>query len=544
LSKKYYVTTAIDYANGLPHLGHALEKVGADAVARYRRGLGQDVHFVIGMDEHGQNVLQSAQESKVTPNEWVDGIAEKFRGAWKVLGISQDDFIRTTQDRHHRAVQEMVRRLESSGDLYTDTYSGYYCVRCEAYKTEDELVPPQGVEDAPGSASDVGGETETAGDASGDPSRGEAGAAGGKSDLRCPLHPSRKIEWMQEENWFFRLSRYRDPLLELLEKRPEFILPEIRRNEILRVLEGGLDDISVSRARLPWGVPWPGDDDQTVYVWLDALTNYLSAIGFPEPGYEEYWPADVHVIGKDITRFHCIYWPAFLMSAGLPLPDLVWVHGFVTYGGRKMSKSEGVTFDLDEALERHGPEALRYYLLREVPWNGDGDITRERFDERYTAELANDLGNLASRVLAMIERYRNGVIPSGAGTELRDKGRVAIEEYRSVMDEHLLHKGIEVARGLTSAANGFVEVQAPWELAKKEKEAGEPSEDLSATLADLAWSLVVLASLHHPFIPRKMESLAGRLGLESVPTLDALPDLDLVGNEVDRGEPLFPRSDL
>ncbi|MDX1568183.1 MAG: methionine--tRNA ligase, partial [Longimicrobiales bacterium] len=408
MSEKYYITTAIDYANGLPHLGHALEKVGADAVARYRRGRGRDVHFVIGMDEHGQNVLQSAQESDVTPNEWVDGIAERFRSAWKTLGISQDDFIRTTQDRHHRAVHEMVRRLDASGDLYTDTYSGYYCVRCEAYKTEDELRPAEGSEGEEGTSDEETG------------------------DLRCPLHPSREIQWMEEENWFFRLSRYRDPLLELLEKRPEFILPEIRRNEILRVLEGGLDDISVSRSRLPWGVPWPGDDDQTVYVWLDALTNYLSATGFPDDGYEEYWPADVHVIGKDITRFHCIYWPAFLMSAGLPLPKLVWVHGFVTYGGRKMSKSEGVTFDLDEAVERHGPEALRYYLLREIPWNGDGDITRERFDERYTAELANDLGNLANRVLAMIERYRDGVVPTGAPTELRDRGRIAMEEYRGV----------------------------------------------------------------------------------------------------------------
>ncbi|MFP3947538.1 MAG: methionine--tRNA ligase [Longimicrobiales bacterium] len=529
-SKNYYITTAIDYANGLPHLGHALEKVGADAVARYRRGRGGNVHFVIGMDEHGQNVLQSAQESGITPNEWVDGIAEHFRDAWRTLSISHDDFIRTTQDRHHRAVREMVRRLEASGDLYTDTYSGYYCVRCEAYKTEDELVPAGDGEDGSGQA----GATGEDGPADGDSREG----------LRCPLHPSREIQWMEEENWFFRLSRYRDPLLELLEERPDFILPEIRRNEILRVLEGGLDDISVSRSRLPWGVPWPDDQEQTVYVWLDALTNYLSAIGFPDEGYEEFWPADVHVIGKDITRFHCIYWPAFLMSAGLPLPKLVWVHGFVTYGGRKMSKSEGVTFDLDEAVERHGPEALRYYLLREVPWNGDGDITRERFDERYTAELANDLGNLASRVLAMIERYRDGVIPAGTPTELRDRGRLAVEEYRAVMDEHLLHKGIEVARGLTSVANGFVESRAPWERSKEEKESGEESDALSATLADLAWALAVLASLNHPFLPGKMDSLAHRLGLESVPDLDALPDLDLEGNEVDRGEPLFPRPDL
>jgi len=503
---KYYITTAIDYANGLPHLGHALEKIGADTVARYRRRRGEDVHFVMGMDEHGQNVLQSAEREGVTPQEWVDGITASFRAAWHALDISNDDFIRTTEPRHRRAVQEMVRRMDAAGDLYKDTYAGYYCVRCEGYKTEDELIRDQ-----------------------------ESG------DLRCPLHPSRQIDWMEEENWFFRLSRYRDPLLRLLDERPEFVLPDIRRNEVRKVLEGGLEDISVSRSRLPWGIPWPGEEGQTVYVWLDALTNYLSAVGFPEKGYREWWPADVHVIGKDITRFHCVYWPAFLMSAGVELPRTVWAHGFVTYGGRRMSKSEGVTFELDEAMERHGPEALRYYLLREVPWDGDGDITRERFDERYTAELANDLGNLASRVLAMVERYRDGVVPADAGTTpLRDKGREAVERYREAMDQSLLHRGIDAARGLTAAANVFVEESAPWELAKDEARAAE----LDAALADLAWALATLAALHHPFLPETMEELARRLGLDGVPILSRLDDLDLGDNVVERGEPLFPRPDL
>ena len=508
-TKKYYVTTAIDYANGLPHLGHALEKIGADAVARYRRRRGEAVHFVMGMDEHGQNVLQSAEQEGVTPQEWVNGIAREFEDAWDVLDIGHDDFIRTTQPRHHRAVQEMVRRIDEAGDLYKDTYAGYYCVRCEAYKTEDELVPAE---------------------------------EEGEDDLRCPLHLSRPIQWMEEENWFFRLSRYRDPLLELLEERPEFVRPEIRRNEIRRVLEGGLEDISVSRSRLPWGVPWPGEEDHTVYVWLDALTNYLSAVGFPDDEYRKWWPADLHVIGKDITRFHCIYWPAFLMSAEVELPRTVWAHGFVTYGGRRMSKSEGVTFDLEEAVGRHGPEALRYYLLREVPWDGDGDITRERFDERYTAELANDLGNLASRVLAMIERYREGTVPAGGGgdTSLRSRALEAVDEYRQAMDEHLLHRGIEAGRALTAAANGYVEESAPWELAKDENRSAE----LDAVLGDLAWSLAVLAALHHPFLPRKMEDLAGRLGLHEVPNLGELEALDLAGASVDRGDPLFPRADL
>ncbi len=503
----YYITTAIDYANGLPHLGHALEKIGADTMARYRRRRGDPVHFVMGMDEHGQNVLQSAEEAGITPQEWVDRIARKFDEAWETLGIGHDDFIRTTQPRHHRAVQEMVRRIGASGDLYKDRYSGYYCVRCEAYKAEDELVVPD----------------------DGDP-----------EDLRCPLHRSREIDWMEEENWFFRLSRYRDDLLELLEERPEFALPEIRRNEIRRVLEDGLDDISVSRSRLPWGVPWPDDEDQTVYVWLDALTNYLSAVGFPDDEYRRYWPADLHVIGKDITRFHCIYWPAFLMSAGLELPGTVWAHGFVTYGGRRMSKSEGVTFELDEATGRHGAEALRYYLLREVPWDGDGDITRERFDERYTAELANDLGNLANRSLAMVERYRDGVVPEARPTRLRERGLEAVKAYREAMGRHLLHRGVEAALEFTGVANGYVEEQAPWELVRDDTR----SEELDATLADLAWALAVLAALYHPYLPRKMESLAHRLGLEDVPILTELEDLDLGGHAVERGEPLFPRPDL
>jgi len=321
--------------------------------------------------------------------------------------------------------------------------------------------------------------------------------------------------------------------------RTHELAAEIRRNEVRKVIEGGLDDISVSRTRLPWGVPWPGDEEQTVYVWLDALTNYLSAIGFPDPEYRRFWPADVHVIGKDITRFHCIYWPAFLLSAGVDLPRTVWAHGFVTYGGRRMSKSEGVTYGLDEAIEQHGPEPLRYYLLREVPWDGDGDITRERFDERYTAELANDLGNLANRVLAMVERYRDGVVPEGGGTRLRERSVEAVSDYREAMDAQLLHRGIDVARALTSAANVFVEEQAPWALARDE----EGADELDRTLGDLVHALAVLATLHHPYLPGRMKELADRLGLDEVPSLAALSALSLAGCEVRKGDPLFPRPD-
>jgi methionyl-tRNA synthetase len=501
----YYITTAIDYANGPPHIGHALEKIGADAIARYHRLKGEEVHFVIGMDEHGLKVMQSAEAGGVTPQEWVDGIAERFRSAWDRLQISRDDFIRTTEPRHRRAVEAMIERLQAAGDLYTATYAGYYCVGCEAFKAEDELIL------APG---DEGGQA-----------------------YRCPIHLNRPIEWMEEENWFFRLSRYQDRLQALVDEHPEFVQPEIRRNEIRRVIESGLEDISVSRARLPWGVPWPGDPDQTVYVWIDALTNYLSAVGFPEPRYTEWWPAQLHVVGKDITRFHCIYWPAMLMSAELELPRTVWAHGFLTYEGRRFSKSEGIWVELDDAIERHGPDALRYYLLSEVPWNGDGDFSWNRFDERYTAELANDLGNLVNRVLSMIERYRDGIIPAGETTSLDVQREAALTRYRDAMDRHLLHQGSAIALELAAAANLFVAEQAPWQQAKDPAQ----SAALDATLASLARTLATLATLFEPFMPTKMADLASRLGLERVVPLAEIATADLTGRGITRGDVLFPR---
>jgi methionyl-tRNA synthetase len=502
---RYYITTAIDYANGPPHIGHALEKIGADSIARYHRLKGEAVHFVMGMDEHGLKVMQSAEAAGVTPSEWVDGIAQEFLAAWSRLEISHNDFIRTTEPRHRRAVEAMIERMQAAGDLYTATYAGYYCVGCEAFKSEDELILSPG---------------------------DQAGPA-----LRCPIHLTRPVEWMEEVNWFFRLSRYQDRLQALLDERPEFVQPEIRRNEIRRVVEGGLEDISVSRARLPWGVPWPEDPDQTVYVWIDALTNYLSAVGFPDPEYTEWWPAQLHVVGKDITRFHCIYWPAMLMSAGIELPQAVWAHGFLTYEGRRFSKSEGVWVELDDAIDRHGPDALRYFLLSEVPWNGDGDFSWKRFDERYTAELANDLGNLVNRVLSMIERYRGGIIPAGEPTSLDEKRAAMLSRYRTAMDKHLLHQGAAAALELTSAANLFVAERAPWQQAKDHEQA--PA--LDATLAALARTLATLATLFEPFMPRKMADLSGWLGLESIAGLDEVATIDLAGRTITKGEVLFPR---
>jgi methionyl-tRNA synthetase len=522
----HYITTAIDYANGPPHLGHALEKIGADAMARYRRRKGEAVHYVVGMDEHGLKVLQSAEERGISPQEWVDELSARFAAAWESLHVSNDDFIRTTQDRHRRGAQELVRRIAAAGDLYQATYAGYYCVGCEAYKTEDDL---EGAATA-GPEAPAGSTAEPASAGSG-PARA--------TRLRCPLHPSRALEWMEEENWFFRLSRYQDRLLHLLDERPEFVQPEIRRNEIRRVIEGGLEDISVSRARLGWGVPWPDDEAHVIYVWIEALSNYLSATGFPDPGYERYWPADTHVIGKDITRFHCVYWPAMLMSAGLPLPHTVWAHGFINFGGGKMSKSEGVTATVDDAARRHGADALRYYLLRDVPWNGDGDFSWARFDDVYTAELANDLGNLASRTLAMIQKYRDGVVPAGGRTDLDARLSDALVRYRAAMEANLLHQGIAAAMELADAANGFIEERAPWAQAKDP----DLADQLDATLGTLARTLAALATLLEPFMPERMRALVGDLGLDEIPMLVDVAGLDLAGRTVRRGDVLFPRPD-
>jgi methionyl-tRNA synthetase len=497
----YYITAAIDYANGPPHLGHAIEKIGIDAMARYRRLAGRRVHFLLGMDEHGLKVQQSAEAAGISPQQWVDGIAERFQAAWQRLGISNDDFIRTTQPRHRHAVEEMVRRMAVAGDFYRGSYEGYYCVGCEAFKREDELVRDAGEE------------------------------------LRCPVHPSRTVQWTREENWFFRLSKYQDRLLALLAERPDFVQPESRANEIRRVLEAGLEDISVSRARLPWGIPWPGDAEHTVYVWIDALTNYLAAAGFPDGDYARLWPADCHVIGKDITRFHCIYWPAMLLSAGLELPRSVWAHGFVTVAGGKLSKSEGgVRYELEEMIERHGPDAFRYYLLREIPWNGDGEFSLERFDERYVSELANNVGNLANRTLSMIERYRAGTVPAGGVPAMDEQIAATLERYRTVMDANLLHQGVAAAMELAAFANGFVEARAPWAQAKAP---GQPG--LDDTLAALARAVATLATLLFPVMPGKMGELASRTGLAGPAGLDELPTLDLAGRPAHRGAVLFPR---
>jgi methionyl-tRNA synthetase len=465
---RFYLTTAIDYANGDPHLGHALEKIGADCVARYRRLRGDHVHFVMGMDEHGQKVAQSAEQAGMAPQAWADTIAARFAETWSRLLCSNDDWIRTTEDRHKRSVTRFIEliRERNPTDIYVDEYEGLYCVGCEEFKQESQIV-----------------------------------------DGRCIEHPSRDLERRRERNYFFRLSRWGPRVLELIRSGELAVEPAIRRNEVIRVLEDGLEDISISRVRFAWGIPFPGDPEHTVYVWFDALINYLSATGFPEPGYERLWPAHLHVIGKGISRLHCALWPAMLLSAGLPLQRKVWAHGYVQWGGAKVSKSEGGAVSLDLAVERHGPDALRYFLLREVGFEADGNFTWERFDERYTADLADGLGNLVSRSLAMIARYREGIVPEGPAGMLDEEGLRAVAAYENAMDRLDLRAGADAAWVLVSAANLYIQRSAPWALAK-EGRTGE----LDAVLAALERTLWRLAVLTTPFMPGKAQLIWAALG--------------------------------
>ncbi len=498
---KFFLTTAIDYSNGDPHLGHALEKVGADAIARYRRLRGDAVHFLMGMDEHSQSVLQAAARAGVAPQEWVDLMAARFEEYWQRLECSNDDWIRTTEPRHARSVTELLRRIQqlNPDDLYVAEYEGLYCTGCEEFKQESQIV-----------------------------------------DGHCIEHPTLELVHTRERNHFFRLSRYRDQVLGLISRGEFKVEPGIRRNEVVRLLEGGLQDISVSRLRQPWGIPFPGDAEQTVYVWFDALINYLSATGFPESGYQRLWPADLHVIGKGITRFHCVIWPAMLLSAKLEVPRSVWAHGYVQWEGAKMSKTSGTAVTLDEAIERHGPDALRYFLLREVGFEADGNFTWERFDERYTADLADGLGNLASRSLAMLVKYREGVVPSAANsTALDQSARTSLTAFIGAMDALDLRGGAEAAWTLVSAANLFVQQTAPWALAKAGK-----NEELQEVLAALARTLARLAILTSPFTPGKAQALWEMLGMEGEvarASLNSVAQPEVAGRRIQRSEVLFPK---
>jgi methionyl-tRNA synthetase len=468
---KYFLTTAIDFVNSKPHLGTAYEKITADVIARYKRLAGFDTWFLMGNDEHSQNVFRRAQELGQDPLAYCDEMERVFTAVWKRLDVSNNDFIRTTDPRRHKpAVQKMVQACYDAGDIYAGVYEGWYCVGCEAFKQEKDLV-----------------------------------------NGFCPVHPTTKPEWIREKNWFFRLSKYQQPLLTHYAAHPRFIEPEVRRNEILRLVEAGLEDISVSRAGQSWGIPLPFDPQSVVYVWFDALINYAAAVGYgwDDARCAKWWPADLHVIGKDITRFHCVIWPAMLMSAKLALPHQVFGHGWISVNGQRMSKSLGNVVDPVDAADRFGTDPLRLYLVKEVPYGGDGDFTWERLGEKYNADLANNLGNLVSRVSAMTERYRGGtVVASSSSERLAGVAGDALSDYRRAMDALMLHEAVAAAFRIVDAANLFIADTQPWALAKDAANADR----LTSVLAEVAEAVRIAAVLLVPVMPSSAAEILRRMG--------------------------------
>jgi len=480
---RFYLTTAIDYVNSRPHLGTAYEKVTADVIARYKRLAGVRTWFVMGNDEHSQNVYKRARELGEEPLAYCDRMEAEFREVWARLSVSFDDFIRTTEPRHRVSVQRLVEACRASGDVYEGEYEGWYCVSCEAFKQEKDLV-----------------------------------------DGKCSIHLTTP-DWIREKNYFFRLSRYQQPLLAHYAAHPEFIQPEVRRNEILRLVEAGLEDISISRAGQSWGIPLPFDEQSVVYVWFDALINYASAVGYGTDAahFAKWWPADLHVVGKDITRFHCVFWPAMLMSAGLALPRQVFGHGWVHLKGQKMSKTLGTAVDPLDAAARLGADPLRLYLVKEIPYGGDGDFSWDRFEERYNVDLANNLGNLVSRITSMADRYRGlRLEPAAAGTgRLAGVATDVLAAYIGAMDRFALHEAAAAAFRLVDATNEFIAESEPWVLARDPGHADR----LSQVLFDAAEALRITGILLQPVMPTASVEILRRAG-ETRPVRDLVLSRD------------------
>jgi methionyl-tRNA synthetase len=526
----YYVTTPIYYVNAEPHLGHAYSTIAADVLARHMRQRGEDVFFLTGTDEHGEPVAQAAEREGTAPQELADRNAERFRALMPTIDVSNDFFIRTTDPEHVARVREIAQTVYDNGYVYEGTYEGWYCPRCADFKTEAELGP-------------------------------------GNS---CPIHEIPLVR-EQEDNWFFRLSAFEGDLRRLYAERHDFVLPAFRRNEALAFIESGLQDVSLSRPKLGWGVPLPWDEGQVMYVWFDALLNYVTALSYARPGEDltdRFWPANLHVIGKDILKFHAVYWPAFLLAADMEPPRRMFIHGYLLMGERKMSKSLGNVLDPFEAIDRFGSDALRFYCFREVSFGQDGSVSAAGFEARYETELANDWGNLASRTLAMIERYRDAVVPeAGVDGELAGGagGLGGIDrEVCELLDRAELTQALEAIWARVRRLNRYVEENRPWDLAKAEAaetpspatpgrprtNPGKPGSSvasgslgagdrLDGVLYNLAEGVRVLALLLYPYIPRSSDHLLSALG-EDDRTLSAFGSRG-GGQRLESIAPLFPK---
>lgn len=505
MNRTYYITTPIYYINDVPHIGHAYTTIAADIMSRYKRLCGYDVFFLTGTDEHGQKVEKAAEKHGIHPKELADRMVHRFTDLWQVLNISNTGFIRTTEERHKKVVQYMFEKAYENGDIYLDTYEDWYCVPCESYFTDLQL-----------------------------------------KDGLCP-DCLRKPEKLKEESFFFRLSKYTDRLIHLLEERKDFVMPDIRYNEVASFVKGGLRDLSVSRTSFSWGIPVPVQEKHIVYVWFDALTNYITGIGFlDDPDqFNRYWPCDAHLIGKDILRFHAVYWPSFLMSLGVEPPKHVFAHGWWTIEGQKMSKSLGNVVDPYEVAKTYGVDEFRFFLFREVPFGSDGDFSRQAIVHRINGDLANDFGNLTSRSVTMIGKFLQGKIErpekkGGMDEYVEENVRRLIDEYRKEMEVFAYHKALQNVFEIISILNKYIDSEAPWKLAK------EGDVRIKTVLYNIWNSLRIASMLLYPFMPQKSEAIRKALGIgtsfEEV-LFDNEKEFYHPGDisRIDKIAPIFPR---
>jgi methionyl-tRNA synthetase len=500
----HYVTTPIYYVNASPHLGHAYTTIAADVITRYQRQMGADAFFLTGTDEHGNKIQQAADEQGIPVQQFVDRNSQRFRDLLPLIGCEADFFIRTTDAQHREFVQTVLAKLHEQGDIFEGTYSGSYCTPCEAYYNESDLLD------------------------------------GGL----CPIHKI-PVTQLDETNWFFRLSKYEQPLRQLYADNPGWVGPKSRFNEALSFINQGLEDLSISRSSITWGVPVPWDAEHVFYVWIDALFNYASALTYAREGEDltaRFWPPALQLLAKDILKFHAVIWPALLMAAGIELPRRLLIHGYLLMAGEKMSKTGGNVFDPFPVIERHGPDPVRFYLLREVQFGQDGAVSQESFDARYTSELANDLGNLVSRTAAMTVKYRDGgVVPAAPDADIAQFAARTQAKWRGHMDEYELSAALETTWTLVRALNRHVEERAPWKLAKDES--AEAASLLADTLGELVEGVCAVAWQLRPVMPATAASILGTFGVE-VADGESLAWGAAAGHAVTKPEPLFPRLDV